>query len=193
VQQQQQQQHSNSIQMASAALPQRNDAGHSHFNRCRQAALDLMVGMPASLWCVATVQVNKQGMKLQCSHYFPLDAKSQDGKLPVVVYCHCNSGSRRDAEEAVYHLLPCGVGVVAFDFTVSIVTACALCVCRSCAADKSAKTAVQHVPAMMGPAQQLRQWMDRMVFALSSAQCRMHAACIVMMPAHAGECPTAAR
>lgn len=58
-------------------------------------------------------------MKLQCSHYFPLDARSADGKLPVVVYCHCNSGSRRDAEEAVYHLLPCGVGVVAFDFTVS--------------------------------------------------------------------------
>lgn len=58
-------------------------------------------------------------MKLQCSHYFPLDAKSQDDKLPVVVYCHCNSGSRRDAEEAIYHLLPCGVGVVAFDFTVS--------------------------------------------------------------------------
>lgn len=58
-------------------------------------------------------------MKLQCSHYLPLDAKSQDGKLPVVIYCHCNSGSRRDAEEALYHLLPCGVGVVAFDFTVS--------------------------------------------------------------------------
>jgi hypothetical protein len=66
------------------------------------------------------VQVGRQGMKLQCSHYFPLDAKSQDDKLPVVVYCHCNSGSRRDAEEAIYHLLPCGVGVVAFDFTVSV-------------------------------------------------------------------------
>jgi hypothetical protein len=59
-------------------------------------------------------------MKLQCSHYLPLDAKPQDGKLPVVIYCHCNSGSRRDAEEALYHLLPCGVGVVAFDFTVSL-------------------------------------------------------------------------
>lgn len=68
---------------------------------------------------VLHMQTNQQGMKLQCSHYFPLDARSADGKLPVVVYCHCNSGSRRDAEEAVYHLLPCGVGVVAFDFTVS--------------------------------------------------------------------------
>jgi hypothetical protein len=69
--------------------------------------------------CLCVLQTNQQGMKLQCSHYFPLDARSADGKLPVVVYCHCNSGSRRDAEEAVYHLLPCGVGVVAFDFTVS--------------------------------------------------------------------------
>lgn len=63
-----------------------------------------------------------------CSHYLPLDAQAKDGKLPVVVYCHCNSGSRRDAEEAVWHLLPCGVGVVAFDFTVR--AAAGLC-CRS--------------------------------------------------------------
>lgn len=56
---------------------------------------------------------------MKCSHYLPLDVKAKEGRLPVVVYCHCNSGSRRDAEEAVWHLLPCGVGVVAFDFTVS--------------------------------------------------------------------------
>eukprot|EP00878_Enallax_costatus_P025797 GHUV01027627.1.p1 GENE.GHUV01027627.1~~GHUV01027627.1.p1 ORF type:complete len:146 (+),score=29.50 GHUV01027627.1:841-1278(+) len=54
---------------------------------------------------------------MKCSHYLPLDSKTKDGTLPAVVYCHCNSGSRRDAEEAVWHLLPCGVGVVAFDFT----------------------------------------------------------------------------
>jgi len=82
--------------------------------------------LPAASSCPATsaslllllLQTNKQGLKICCSHYLPLDARSQDGQLPVVVYCHCNSGSRRDAEEAVYHLLPCGVGVVAFDFTV---------------------------------------------------------------------------
>jgi hypothetical protein len=54
------------------------------------------------------------------SHYLPMSTRTRDDKLPVVVYCHCNSGSRRDAEEAVWHLLPCGVGVVAFDFTVSV-------------------------------------------------------------------------
>lgn len=93
-------------------------------------------------WRCVYVQVNKQGMKLQCSHYFPLDAKSQDGKLPVVVYCHCNSGSRRDAEEAVYHLLPCGVGVVAFDFTVSAAQH-VRCLCQLCAVGSSTRTAVQ--------------------------------------------------
>ena len=36
-----------------------------------------------------------------CSHFIPLDAKGKDGRLPCVIYCHCNSGSRRDAEEAV--------------------------------------------------------------------------------------------
>ncbi|KAF8061303.1 yqkD [Scenedesmus sp. PABB004] len=59
-----------------------------------------------------------RGEAIQCSHYLPLGAVPREGcKPPVVVYCHCNSGSRRDAEEAVWHLLPCGVGVVAFDFT----------------------------------------------------------------------------
>lgn len=35
-----------------------------------------------------------------------------------MVYCHCNSGSRRDAEEVLYHLLPKGITVFAFDFAV---------------------------------------------------------------------------
>ncbi|KAF6254056.1 Alpha/Beta hydrolase protein [Scenedesmus sp. NREL 46B-D3] len=60
---------------------------------------------------------NKAGQQIMVSHYLPINARTRDDKLPVVVYCHCNSGSRRDAEEAVWHLLPCGVGVVAFDFT----------------------------------------------------------------------------
>ncbi len=63
--------------------------------------------------------MNKKGQKLQCSHYLPLSVQGKDGKLPCVVYCHCNSGSRRDAEEAVFHLLPSGIGVLAFDFAVS--------------------------------------------------------------------------
>jgi len=71
-----------------------------------------------NLFLPRMLQLNKEGQKMMCSHYLPLDARGKDSKLPVVIYCHCNSGSRRDAEEAVWHLLPCGVGVVAFDFTV---------------------------------------------------------------------------
>jgi hypothetical protein len=66
------------------------------------------------------LQRNKAGQQIMVSHYLPMNTRTRDDKLPVVVYCHCNSGSRRDAEEAVWHLLPCGVGVVAFDFTVSV-------------------------------------------------------------------------
>eukprot|EP00882_Tetradesmus_deserticola_P027648 GHRQ01030694.1.p1 GENE.GHRQ01030694.1~~GHRQ01030694.1.p1 ORF type:complete len:102 (-),score=41.41 GHRQ01030694.1:278-583(-) len=69
------------------------------------------------------LQKNNAGQQIMVSHYLPMNAHTRDDKLPVVVYCHCNSGSRRDAEEAVWHLLPCGVGVVALDFTVGASTA----------------------------------------------------------------------
>lgn len=58
-------------------------------------------------------------MRLQCSHYIPKHVKGRDGRLPCVVYCHCNSGSRRDAEEAICILIPQGVSVFAIDFAVS--------------------------------------------------------------------------
>ncbi|KAI3434931.1 hypothetical protein D9Q98_002985 [Chlorella vulgaris] len=60
--------------------------------------------------------VNVRGLKLQGSHYRPCVVTSSDGRLPCVVYCHCNSGSRRDAEEILYHMLPKGITVFAFDF-----------------------------------------------------------------------------
>lgn len=60
--------------------------------------------------------MNKKGQKLQCSHFFPVGAKGKDGRLPCVIYCHCNSGSRRDAEEAVFILIPLGVSVFTLDF-----------------------------------------------------------------------------
>ena len=65
----------------------------------------------------AVSQENKKKQKLQCSHYKaeqPLYARP----LPIVVYCHCNSGSRRDAEEALYVLLPQGISVFCLDFAV---------------------------------------------------------------------------
>lgn len=44
-------------------------------------------------------------------------ADGAKGSMPCVVYCHCNSGSRRDAEEALLTLLPVGVSVFALDFS----------------------------------------------------------------------------
>lgn len=54
------------------------------------------------------------------SHYRPCVVTSKDGRLPCVIYCHTNSGSRRDAEEILYTLLPKGVTVFALDFAVSV-------------------------------------------------------------------------
>lgn len=51
-----------------------------------------------------------------CSHYRPCVVRSKDGRLPCVIYCHTNSGSRRDAEEIVFSLLPHGCTVFALDF-----------------------------------------------------------------------------
>jgi hypothetical protein len=65
-----------------------------------------------------SLQENRRGQKLQASHYRPCVVTSSDGRLPCVVYCHCNSGSRRDAEEILYHCLPRGMTVMAFDFAV---------------------------------------------------------------------------
>ncbi|KAG1670695.1 hypothetical protein FOA52_010971 [Chlamydomonas sp. UWO 241] len=59
---------------------------------------------------------NKKGQSLVASHFVPEGAKGKDGRLPCVIYCHCNSGSRRDAEEAVHILLPLGVSVFTLDF-----------------------------------------------------------------------------
>ena len=71
------------------------------------------------LMLLCSVQTNAQGQKLQCSHFLGRDTKPED-EPPITVYCHCNSGSRRDAEEAVYALLPDGITVFAFDFAVRI-------------------------------------------------------------------------
>ncbi len=38
--------------------------------------------------------------------------------MPLVIYCHCNSGSRRDSEEALHLLMPAGIRVFALDFAV---------------------------------------------------------------------------
>ncbi|KAF5832482.1 Alpha/Beta hydrolase protein [Dunaliella salina] len=62
------------------------------------------------------MQTNSRGAKLQCSHFVPDGVVGVDGRLPCVVYLHCNSGSRRDAEEALCVLIPLGVSVFTLDF-----------------------------------------------------------------------------
>eukprot|EP00803_Ostreobium_quekettii_P004847 evm.model.scf_752.1 EVM.evm.TU.scf_752.1 scf_752:2765-12004(-) len=61
--------------------------------------------------------VNKDGQTLKCSHFKPHVKGSPEGPQPCVVYCHCNSGSRRDAEEAVILLVPQKISVFTLDFS----------------------------------------------------------------------------
>lgn len=84
------------------------------------------------LYLVSAAQDNGRGQRLQCSHYRPKEpvrrpdvvgdpleaAGDAPSSMPIVVYCHCNSGSRRDAEEALSVLLPTGITVFCFDFAV---------------------------------------------------------------------------
>eukprot|EP00873_Tetraselmis_striata_P045654 jgi/Tetstr1/465918/TSEL_010532.t1 len=61
---------------------------------------------------------NKRGKQLEVSRFtlVPATAEVAQRPLPTVIYCHCNSGSRRDSEEAIYRLLPEGIAVVSLDF-----------------------------------------------------------------------------
>lgn len=65
-------------------------------------------------------QTNAAGQRLECSHFRPAQVGPEAEPLPIVVYCHCNSGSRRDAEEAVVVLLPHHISVFALDFAVRL-------------------------------------------------------------------------
>ncbi len=58
---------------------------------------------------------NVRGELLKCSYYRPT-GRSVPHDLPCVVYCHCNSGSRCDANEVVGLLIPSGIAVMALDF-----------------------------------------------------------------------------
>lgn len=68
------------------------------------------------------VITNKKELALVCSQW-QLDeprswgATGEETCLPCVIYCHCNSGSRLDAEEAIWSLVPMGIRVFALDFS----------------------------------------------------------------------------
>mmetsp|Transcript_55280 Transcript_55280/g.131832 ORF Transcript_55280/g.131832 Transcript_55280/m.131832 type:complete len:534 (+) Transcript_55280:100-1701(+) len=62
--------------------------------------------------------VNDKGLKLECSHYYPLDSKTSGHpreKLPCVVYLHGNCSSRLEAVDSLRVLLPRGVSVFCLD------------------------------------------------------------------------------
>eukprot|EP00892_Ulva_mutabilis_P009090 jgi/Ulvmu1/6553/UM003_0187.1 len=63
------------------------------------------------------VITNQRDERLQCSYWEPDDPIVTSKPIPAVVYCHCNSGSRLDAAEAISILLPMGVRVFALDFS----------------------------------------------------------------------------
>lgn len=69
------------------------------------------------------VITNRRDERLQCSYWEPDDPVVTNKPIPAVVYCHCNSGSRLDAAEAISILLPMGVRVFALDFSVRYVVA----------------------------------------------------------------------
>lgn len=58
---------------------------------------------------------NTRGMNLECSWYQPKFSDKQ--KLPCIIYCHGNCGSRLDAIDIAKALLPIGASVFAFDFS----------------------------------------------------------------------------
>lgn len=55
-----------------------------------------------------------RSMRVQCSHYVP-ESVPPNAKLPCVIYLHGNSGSRCDAADVVFKLLPRRVTVFALD------------------------------------------------------------------------------
>ena len=58
---------------------------------------------------------NSRGLMLQCSYFEPIHRLI--AKLPVVVYCHGNCGSRLDALEIVEFCLPKDICCFIFDFS----------------------------------------------------------------------------
>jgi len=60
---------------------------------------------------------NPRGMDLHCSWYEPHPDVRPTAKLPVVVYCHGNSGCRCDGNDSAYTLLMQNITVFVVDFS----------------------------------------------------------------------------
>ena len=63
----------------------------------------------------------RPGMMLQCSIYIPEVSSliDEDERLPLLVFCHGNAGSRRVSTDVVKLMTKAGFAVLAFDFCVS--------------------------------------------------------------------------
>ena len=60
---------------------------------------------------------NKRKLTLQCSWFEPTKDCRTKEKLPCLIYCHGNSGSRLDALDCASLLLPCNITLFCFDFS----------------------------------------------------------------------------
>ena len=58
--------------------------------------------------------LNKRRQRLKCSHYLPVvegQGRGSAGRVPCVIYCHGNCGSRVDASDCLDLLLPQNISV----------------------------------------------------------------------------------
>jgi pentatricopeptide repeat protein len=51
-------------------------------------------------------------------HILERKLTTEDGKQPAILYCHCNVGNRREAEQVIELMIEEGFTVYAFDFSV---------------------------------------------------------------------------
>lgn len=73
-------------------------------------------GMPIRKYYREDIDLkNAKGEILKCSHYRP--CVQQHLQAPCVIYCHSNSGSRKDAAEIIFSLLPHNMTVFSLDFS----------------------------------------------------------------------------
>ena len=59
---------------------------------------------------------NKRGLKIQCSHFEPLESDRKWKDMPCVIYLHGNSSCRLEALECVPYILPSNMTLMCFDF-----------------------------------------------------------------------------
>lgn len=58
---------------------------------------------------------NHRGLKLECSHFEPIDDERVAEQLPCVIYLHGNSSSRIESLSIVHVLLPANITVFCLD------------------------------------------------------------------------------